>query len=167
MNKETKNKRTSFNFLQKIKENKPLKYCIIVILVIILLVIAIPWSSKTSNQTLTVNEYVYTLENKLETILSNIEGVGKVNVAITVDGGTETVIAMKKTSNENSGKITTEETPIIVNGKTVVLKELNPNVTGVLIVAEGAENISTLRKIQQATTSLLGVNINLVEILSM
>ena len=166
MNK--KEKKLSFNFLEKIKENKILKFTIIAILLIIfiLLTFSNTKNSDESNDGVSQN-YTSEIESKLENILSKIDGVGKVNVAITIDGTSERVIAMKKTSTENSGKITTEETPILVNGKTVTLKELNPTIVGVLIVAEGAENLAVLKKIQQATTSLLDVNINKIEILSM
>ena len=84
-----------------------------------------------------------------------------------IDSGKETVLAMKKTTIESSGKIQMEETPIIVNGKTVVLKENFPKISGVLIVCEGANKISVMKKIQQATTSLLDVDINKIEILAM
>ena len=55
----------------------------------------------------------------------------------------------------------------MLNGKTVVLKELYPKINGVVIVAEGANNITVMRKIQQATTSLLGVDLGRIEILTM
>ena len=46
-------------------------------------------------------------------------------------------------------------------------KENYPEITGVLIVAKGANSISVLTKIQNATTSLLDININKIEILTM
>ena len=84
-----------------------------------------------------------------------------------VESGKETVLAMKKTTTESTGKTEIEETPIIVNGKTVILKENYPKITGVLIVCEGANKITVMKKIQQATTSLLDVDINKIEILAM
>ena len=57
--------------------------------------------------------------------------------------------------------------PIIINGETVVLKELYPKIAGVLIVAEGANSISVFSRIQQAAVSLLDININQIEILTM
>lgn len=166
MNKQ-ENKKNFFNIFEKIKENKMLKFTIVAILVIVFLLLTLS-SKSSSKESVNVSlNFTNEVESKLESILSKIDGVGKVSVAITVDGTSETVIAMKTTSVENSGKITTEQTPILVNGKTVTLKELNPLIIGVLIVAEGAENLSVLKKIQQATTSLLDVNINKIEILSM
>ena len=76
---------------------------------------------------------------------------------ITVESGMETVLAMKTTSTETADGNKIEEEPVIVNGKTVVLKEKYPEITGVLIVAEGADNIAVVSKIQRATTSLLEI----------
>lgn len=166
MSKQDK-KKIPFNIFEKIKENKILKFTIIVILLIVFLLLTFSSKNNTEKTDYDTANFTFEIECKLENILSKIDGVGKVSVAITVDGTSETVIAMKTTSIENSGKITVEETPVLVNGKTVTLKELNPLITGVLIVAEGAENLAVLKKIQQATTSLLDVNVNKIEILSM
>ena len=79
----------------------------------------------------------------------------------------ETVLAMKTTTKENANGIVESETsPIIINGKTVVVKELYPKIVGVLIVSDGAKNISVMNKLQQAAVSLLNININQIEILS-
>jgi stage III sporulation protein AG len=48
-----------------------------------------------------------------------------------------------------------------------VIKEKFPEITGVLIVAEGGQSISVLKRIQQATVSLLDINLNQIEILTM
>jgi stage III sporulation protein AG len=42
-----------------------------------------------------------------------------------------------------------------------------PKIKGVLIIAEGANSIASINKLQQATISLLDININQIEILSM
>ena len=107
------------------------------------------------------------MENKLSDILSKIDGAGDFSVMITVESGMETVLAMKTNITESDGKIIKEETPIIVNGKTVVLKENYPSIIGVLIIAEGANDIMVLRKIQQAAISVLDVDLKQIEILSM
>ena len=157
------------NFFKVFKENKKLQLIIVVLLAIILLfsIFSKENNIKTTNNVDEITQYVSLLEDKLCNLLSKVEGCGKVSVAIMIDSGKETVLAMKKTTIESSGKIQMEETPIIVNGKTVVLKENFPKISGVLIVCEGANKISVMKKIQQATTSLLDVDINKIEILAM
>ena len=159
-------------FFDKIKNNKILRITLIAILAIIIVFIAFGVNKKQTGQesaysASAVDEYVSNLENKLTKTLSKVEGAGDVSVIITVESGMETVLATKTTVTETSNGKETIETPIIVNGKTVVLKEMYPKIVGVLIVAKGASNISVLNKLQQATISLLDININQIEILTM
>ena len=173
MSKKSTVKDTLLNIFEKIKTNKKLQYFIVVILIIITLFITIFGFKDNSNtETITKNndtisEYVTNLETRLSNTLSKVSGAGKVSVVITVESGMETVLAMKTTIKETSTGKEIEETPIILNGKTVVIKEFYPKIIGVLIVAEGANNISVMTKLQQATISLLNINLDQIEILTM
>ncbi len=157
--------------IYKIKNNKKIQYFILICLVAIALMVFVFGFSKEQTEksvsTDFVTNYVDNLENKLSNVLSKVNGAGKVSVIITVESGMETVLAMKTTTKENlNGKIESETTPIVINGKTVVVKELYPKIVGVLIVADGAKNISVMTRLQQATVSLLNININQIEILA-
>jgi len=158
-----------FKFFEKIKKNSFLRIGLVIFLVILLgfVLYFINGSSLNNSKEIESLSYVEGLEYKLSTALSKVEGAGNVSVVITVESGGETVLAMKTTTNKTSEGVEIVETPILVNGKTVVLKELNPKIIGVLIVAEGANSISVLSKIQQATVSLLNINVNQIEILTM
>lgn len=168
MNNTFKNKFS--NFIDKINQNKKIRYVIIAILFLIILFIVLGNNNTKESATLnnySVDTYVTNLENKLTKTLSKVKGAGKVMVVITVESGMETVLASKITTTENAGIIETIETPIIVNGKPIILKEMYPEIIGVLIVSEGATNIAVMNRLQQATVSLLDININQIEILSM
>ena len=157
-------------FLDKIKDSKKVRLFVIFIIFLLLFVFVFSLllkSKDTKDTNITELDYVTFLENKLSDILSKIDGAGDVSVMITVESGMETVLAMKTNITESDGKIIKEETPIIVNGKTVVLKENYPSIIGVLIIAEGANDIMVLRKIQQAAISVLDVDLKQIEILSM
>ena len=157
--------------LAKLSQGKKLQYILIcIIIAILILTLIINFSQNEDDvhiETNSANEYVTELEKKLSYALSKVEGVGDVSVVIKVESGMETVLATKKVTTKNSGNEEIEETPIIVNGKTVVLKEKYPKITGVLIVAKGANKIAVLNKIQQATVSLLDIELNQIEILTM
>lgn len=170
MSNDLVNQQKKPSIFEKIKSNKKLQIIIICICVgLILLIVAFSsFSSTTQSISLdSVDLYVQNLENRLSKTLSKVKGAGKVAVVITVESGMETVLASKITTTENSMGKEVEESPIVVNGKTVVIKELYPKIIGVLIVAEGARNISVMSKLQQATISLLDIQINQIEILSM
>ena len=154
----------------KLRNGKVIQFLIVglsVFIAFLLIIYASKSNSKNVSNDSDVSEYVLGLENRLSETLSKVEGAGKVSVVITVNTGKETVLAVKKNTKETSSGVEIEETPIIVNGKTVTIKEKYPDIVGVLIVAEGVDRISVMRKIQDATTSLLGVELNQIEILAM
>ena len=166
------NKINNNSIISKIMQNKKLQYLVVISLSILAVIIfCLNFNlgdknlvSKNDDEVLT---YVSDLEDRLSNTLSKVKGAGKVSVVITVKSGIETVLAMNTTTTKTDDGIEVIETPIVLNGKTVVLKEMYPEILGVLIVAEGADEINVLRKIQQATTSLLDINVNQIEILTM
>ena len=160
-----------FKFLDKLKKNKVFTYLIIISVIIIFFAFFVLTDNSKSNSSeillSTSEQYVQSLEKRLSSTLSRVEGAGKVSVVINVESGMETILAMKTTVVETSSGKETTQTPLLVNGKTVVVKEKYPNIVGVLIVCEGAGNISVLYKIQQATVSLLNIELKQIEILTM
>ena len=155
--------------LEKLKGKKWIEYLFLGVLSVIIIVVFLSAIDKeeTNEVTTTIDGYVTNLEHRLSSALSQVDGAGSVTVVITVESGMETVLATEKTVTENPDKsVTTSETPIIINGKTVVLMEKYPQIIGVLIVAQGADNFAIMNKLQQATVSLLDIDISKVEILS-
>ena len=156
---------------EKIKNNKKIQLVLIIFIALVFcFFLFYDGKSKSIDNISTYNEidqYVFSLEKRLSSNLSKVEGVRKVSCVITIESGMETVLAMKTTTTNTSSGTEIIETPIIVNGKTVVLKENYPKIKGVLIVAQGAKNITVLTKIQQATISLLDVSTDKIEILAM
>ena len=157
--------------IDKIKTDGKTRFVLIAACILLLiLIVGINFFQKKTQNTVSadaVAEYVDGLERKLEKLLNEVDGAGKVSVAISVESGMETVLAMTTTTKETSAGRETVSTPVMVNGKTVVLKEVYPKISGVLIVAEGAGKISVYNKIQQAALSLLDVKASQIEILTM
>lgn len=164
MNDTPKNK-----LINKIKNSKKIQiFLVVLIALIIVLTMFFSDNKDDKKPVLSVEEsYVLSLENRLSNALSEVDGVGQVTVVITIESGMETILATKTVTEETSSGKKTETTPILVNGKTVVLREDYPKITGVLIVAKGANNISVINKIHQATKSLLNIDTNKIEILTM
>lgn len=163
-----KNKFKIRTIIEKVKTSKKLQYIALILVIVLIFLTYFITKPKSKNSETTAHfNVVSDLENRLESLLNKVEGAGRVSVVINVSSGIETVIAMKTTTTETSNGKNVEETPILVNGETVKLKEVYPKITGVLIVSEGASNINVYRKLQQATSSLLGINVNKIEILKM
>lgn len=121
-------------------------------------------------------------EARLRSLLTQIQGVGKVDVMITYSTTKENVPAYDIKKNQSSTEekdneggtrsISQEEYDSTLTyedssagGKIpVILKELEPEVKGVLVVAEGAENIEVRERICNAVTVVLDVPIHRVQV---
>ncbi len=123
-------------------------------------------------------------EQRLKEILSAIKGAGKVEVMVTYSSGKEIIPAM----NTVESTTTTEEedssggTRIInqtdINSqpstfndtegsKPIILKEVEPEIKGVIIISEGAEDIRVKMELMKAVQVALGVKPNQVEVFPM
>ncbi|HCW04960.1 MAG TPA: stage III sporulation protein AG [Clostridium sp.] len=114
------------------------------------------------------------LKTELKAMLSQIKGIGKVDLMINFECSEEYIPAEEKNTSksitnekDNEGgerKITqdTDGTKIVVSTdgnvtKPVMLKKINPKVEGVIIVAEGAEDEKIKKDIVLAVSSLFGI----------
>lgn len=156
---------------EKLKKLKIIKFEYIVVILLcfaVLLTVYFTFGSnaESSSGETETERYIASLERKLENALSKAKGAEGVSVVITVESGIKTEIAQDvKTVNDN-GKITTTSTPITVSGKPLVLRELYPEITGVVIVAKGADNITVKMSLLDAATTVLGVSCDKIQILS-
>ena len=114
-----------------------------------------------------IEDYVMSLEEKLSTHLSKIEGAGKVSVIISVKEGLTTQIAVEKVVTTDSNGSKTEETPVLVSGKPIILTEIYPEISGVIIIAKGADDLKVKIALLSATQTYLDVTSDKIEILTM
>lgn len=123
----------------------------------------------------TAPDYVRGLENNLSSILSKIQGAGRVSVMITLKSGTEIIPAKDesisdKVTNEKDtsggtrviNEKTTDDKVVFTaaqggNTKPLIIKELNPEIKGVIVVAEGAKDSKVKLKISQAVQTVLDI----------
>ncbi|HHW30475.1 MAG TPA: stage III sporulation protein AG [Clostridiaceae bacterium] len=128
-------------------------------------------------------DYDSDMEKKLASILSKIDGVGKVDVMITYISGNEIVPAYEVKESENSSiekdseggtrEVTQydRETKVVYednnNGdkKPVILKNIYPEIKGVVVVAEGADKPGIKGKLIKAVEVLTGVPVHRIQIL--
>jgi stage III sporulation protein AG len=121
------------------------------------------------------------LENRLKDILEKIVGVGTVDVLVSVESTEETVFSVNKQQSQQ----TTEEidknggrrhmTSVTDNGtivlyeqsgdqKPIITKKIKPRISGILIVAKGAENPTVKKLILDAVEKGINVPINRISI---
>ena len=119
------------------------------------------------------------MEDRLKRVLSKVDGVGDVDVIINYESTAERVPAFsedrqvsKSDSQDTSSETTSEKSDIATvqgNGasEALIVKENQPEVRGVIVVAQGAEDISVRMNLLNAVTTLLNVSADKVEILKM
>lgn len=127
------------------------------------------------------DDYSVYLEEKLVEILQKFKGVGTVDVMITLEATTEKIPAantVKNTENTKetdsqggSREVQREDVNIQIitksnDGSMVVLKEINPVVQGVIVVAQGAEEPEVKEMIYEAVKTALGITGNKVQVYS-
>ncbi|SHO52560.1 hypothetical protein [Anaerocolumna xylanovorans] len=147
-------------------------------------------SNKTVNQaSATTNDetklYVTDLESRLKSVLMKVDGIGAVEVMITLRDARETVVLKdrpytKESVNEvdgeggsrNSNKTEQSDTTILVEGsdgvkKPYVLKEIEPEVEGILVIAQGGGQAVIQSEIIEAVQVLFGVPPHKVKVMKM
>ena len=99
-------------------------------------------------------DYASELEDKLRLIVSEIDGVGKVSVMVTVSGSEEKIYA--ENISESDGRSDSET--VIIGSKEALLKEIRrPEVTGVLIVCSGGDRAQVKEKVVNAVSTVLNI----------
>lgn len=172
------------------------KITIVVLIGVLLLVIMIPTGKSSTqandstssggtkdsaydNSTFSYESYI---ENKLETALGKVDGVGSVKAVVTLKSTGEKVLAK---DSEQSGSSTSEtnqdgsvrdqstynssDTHILVENGDVPYVTLQnmPEIEGVVIVAKGGGDGNVATEITQAVEALLGIPAHKIKVLKM
>lgn len=155
-------------------KNFEIVLCLIIIAVALLIYFSVSQDEKDKEEEVSVDATSLTdgLEERLSGILSKIEGVGEVDVMITFSSTVEQVTASTNnshsTTTQNGDNSTTTststESPIISNQDVIVLQEKMPEIIGVIVVAEGAEQAKVRLQILSAVSTALDINQNSIQI---
>lgn len=186
--------------MDKLKNLKKDQLLILLLVGILLVVIAIPTkkkeekdqgkesSSVVTNQngdTETGEDTLDILEEKLKRALSKVEGVGEVEVMITMKSKGEKIIGKDTPSitksqmetdsqggTRSSNEVNTSESTIYAqdeNGKQVpyITEELEPKVEGVIVIAKGGDDPVVIKNISEAIMALFKVEAHKIKIMKM
>ena len=132
-----------------------------------------------------VLSYEQQLERRLESLFEAVEGAGRVQVMLTFAHSREIVVAEDSTRQSSTSRETDaqggtreqasenlQENTLIFPGQggtsqPLILKEIMPRVEGVIIVAQGGDNIHVRDALIRATQTVLGVEPHKVHVLRM
>lgn len=119
--------------------------------------------------------YCDTLEKKLESVLKEMDGVGRCKVLLTLDSSDEKIYATDEKTNAKNSDNTSERTLdskyVRTNSKDgkegIILKTKAPKIKGVLIVCDGGDNAAVEKAVTEAVCAALGITSNAVSVLKM
>ena len=151
-----------------IKSNKKIQFLLIGFSIIVILLVYCAYFINETKEDVSVDltnvefdketqEYVSTLENKLSNVLSGIVGAGSVDVAITVSSGFTYEYAYEETSKDSLSSTTSSSSLMLVDGKPVIISKEYPEISGILVVAEGGGDIKVKLEILESIQTLLDV----------
>ena len=128
--------------------------------------------------------YAEFLENTLEEVLSTMEGAGKVKVMITLESSGESIVEKDITtgidastqvnadggSHNTSGNEKTGETVYVQQDRVTypyVKQVISPRVAGVVVSAQGGNNLTINKNITEAIQALFGIDAHKIKIIKM
>lgn len=112
-------------------------------------------------------EYVDYLENKLESVLTKVKNAGDVEVIITLEKGFEYVyVTEDETRTTSNGTTVTTSSVVLVDGQPVLEKEIYPIISGLVVVASGASDVSVKMNILSVIQTVIDVDNSKINILS-
>lgn len=129
---------------------------------------------KIETQTCGMQDFILATESRLEHILGLIKGVGDVNVFIMANQSSEFVYLtddnIDKTQSENNSSESLASSIVFSkNGsesKPILKLEIYPQITGVLVVAEGANDEKRRLVILNAVSVALNIENTKIEVLA-
>jgi len=138
---------------------------------------------KITEVNMTTEQYRISLETSLTELLSQVDGAGKVKLMITLESGEENVYAVQEKSDSDEQTVMAQrseqtqrrlsyENEIVMTdeGSTkqpVIEKILQPSVQGVVVVCQGADDITVVSNITSAVSVVLNIPTNRVCVIKM
>lgn len=115
-------------------------------------------------ETVSAEDYMSVLEERLESILSSIEGAGRVEVMLVAEDSGSISVG-RDGSGENSKTVVLNKQS--GGSEALVLAENTPELRGVLVVAEGGGSDLVRAELAEAAATVLGVGIHRVKVYKM
>lgn len=128
----------------------------------------IPSGSKETRQTtqniLTATPTV-SITEELETILSNIQGAGRVQVMLTVKSSEQTIYQTDTPSADKQDTVIITDEERAQSG--LVQQIISPTYRGAIVLCQGADSASVCLAIKEAVSKVTGLDLSEISVLKM
>lgn len=169
------------NFIEKLKADKKMIAMLILGAAGVVLILlseftsAKPKEKTAESDNSSFYEYESEIETRLSSIITQINGVGRVNVMVTLKSGEENKYAYNETyqtkNGEQSDERKGESEYVVIDGERgdecVLLRTDFPQVQGVVVVCDGGDNNTVKNDVTNAVSALLDINTNNISVLKM
>ncbi len=151
--------------------------------VVLIYISEIDYRNEKTESEMTTETYRLTLEQSLTELLSEVDGAGKVKLMVTLESGEENVYAMQEKTDsdeqtvmahqsEQTQRRSSYENEIVMTDagsgrQPVIEKTLRPPVQGVVVVCQGAGDITVVSNITNAVSVALNIPTNRVCVIKM
>lgn len=135
------------------------------------------------SESMSTDMYEEYVEKRLEKILADVDGVGKVKVMLSIRNSTEKVLAKDETYSESEKKEASDGSSSQTNdtqnisthifydtsdgSRPYVVMENMPVIDGAIIVCEGGDNKELVNDITNAVYGLLNVPVHKIKVMKM
>jgi len=124
-------------------------------------------AEKAENQ-IDYSDYVKSLESKTQEFISLISGAGRCKVMITLKNSSESVYAKNVEENASQGSNSLKNEYVLYDGQEgetpVLIKQYFPDVQGVAVVCDGADDVMVRENIINSISSLFNIPVNKISV---
>ena len=146
----------------KLKNLKHKEIVIAVIAIVVMLAIyftTVSGAKTTDTAVETGSDYCSEVASEMKKAISEMSGDENAKVVIGWEGGVEAVIAYTETESQNSSATTPSVIQQTGGSKPIILKEIYPSATGVVIVTKnGGSNVKLRLQLKEMAATLLGIS---------
>lgn len=150
--------------MKKIMSHLKTNWYVILILVIGVILLLMPTNAAQQNQPAEETQPQMDLQQELEDILSCIQGVGQVQVLLTVAAGERFVYQMDENGTSFDTVIITDENR---NESGLVCQVIPPSYRGAIVVCQGADRPQVQLQIVDAVRKVTGLGADQIIVLKM
>lgn len=169
---------TIAKLLKRMKGKNKKDYLVWIMLGVLLLIVVFPTgkSGKKENKIEkkeagtfenTWEKYIDNSQEKLKNILEKIDGVGQVEVMITLKNQGETILDKDKSIRDDLKEEKTVLYEVDDDTTPYITTEIMPEIEGVVVVAKGAGNYKVDAEISEAVMALFDVEVHKIKIVKM
>ena len=151
---------------------KQYRYGILILALGIFMMLLPAPGTEDQKQTLTPDPELLTMEEKLEQILSRMDGVGKTSILLTVALGEQTLYEYNEDNAANADSQSFHVEPVILTDENraeqgMVRQRISPVYRGAIVVCQGGDSPAVRLSVTEAVSDVTGLTADKISVRKM